>query len=141
MKIFLYLCPKRSLRRSLDRPPSLILPEENHALDVVVLQQVDVGAHVGDGPYVDDDHIVDLGELLLVEPALQRHGGLKVGNSLAIWKAFSKNTKQQRLLTTWEGVRSTTLLGKETCKRNRYILSYVAQIKNISLSCLPLENL
>ena len=49
-----------------DTPPGK-LREKDHALDVVILEQVDVGAHVGDGPDVDHHNIVDLGKLLLVK--------------------------------------------------------------------------
>ena len=49
------------------------LGEEDHALDVVVLQQMDVRAHVGDGPDVDHDHVLHFRELLLVESTGERH--------------------------------------------------------------------
>lgn len=34
--------------------------QENHALNTVVFQEVDVGAHFGDGTNVDHNHIFDL---------------------------------------------------------------------------------
>ena len=51
------------------------LGQQDHALDVVVLQQVDVGAHVRDRTDVDHHHVVDLGVLLLVEPTRYHHPG------------------------------------------------------------------
>ena len=56
-----------------DSPPAQ-LGQQDHALDVVVLEQVDVGAHVRDRTDVDHHHVVDLGVLLLVEPARDNHG-------------------------------------------------------------------
>ena len=41
------------------------LAEEDHALDVVVLQEADVGAHLGDGPHVHHHDILHLGEPVL----------------------------------------------------------------------------
>ena len=43
------------------------LREQDHALDVVILEQVDVGSHVSDGPDVDHHNVVYLGKLLLVK--------------------------------------------------------------------------
>ena len=43
------------------------LRQKDHSLNVVVLQQMDVGAHVGDGAHIDHHHVIYLGELLLVE--------------------------------------------------------------------------
>ena len=42
-------------------------------LNVVVLQQMDVCSHVGDGPNVDHDHILQRGIPLLVKPTSQHH--------------------------------------------------------------------
>ena len=55
-------------------PSPAQLGQQDHALDVVVLEQVDVGAHVRDRTDVDHHHVVDLGVLLLVEPARDNHG-------------------------------------------------------------------
>ena len=49
--------------------------EKDHALNVVVFQQMDVGAHVGDRPHVDHDHVLHFRELLLVEPTRESHLG------------------------------------------------------------------
>jgi hypothetical protein len=50
------------------------LGEEDHALDVVVLQEGDVRAHVGDVLHLDHHRRVHLGEPWLVHPALEvRH--------------------------------------------------------------------
>lgn len=46
------------------------LGEEDHALNVVVLEEGDVCAHVGDVLHLDHDGHVDLGVLGLVHPAL-----------------------------------------------------------------------
>ena len=51
------------------------LREQNHTLDVVVLQEMDVGSHVRDGANIDHHHVVNLGEPLLVKPAGQHHLG------------------------------------------------------------------
>ena len=53
------------LRHGSDTSPRQ-LRQQNHALDVVVLQQPDVGAHVGNGPHIDHDDLVNLGVLVLV---------------------------------------------------------------------------
>jgi hypothetical protein len=47
------------------------LGEEDHALDVVVLQEGDVRAHVGDVLHLDHHRRVHLGEPRLVHPALK----------------------------------------------------------------------
>ena len=52
------------------------LREEDHALDVVVLEEGDVGAHVGDVLHLDHHRRVHLREPRLVHPALEvRHRG------------------------------------------------------------------
>lgn len=43
------------------------LTEEDHALDVVVLQQADIGPHFSNGPNIDHHYIFHLGEFMLVE--------------------------------------------------------------------------
>lgn len=54
--------------------PTRQLAEEDHALDVVVLQQADVGAHLGDGPDVHHDDVIHLWEPVLVEATVEsRH--------------------------------------------------------------------
>lgn len=50
------------------------LTQENHAFDVVVLQQADIGAHLSDGPHVDHHHVLHLWEPVLVEATAEpRH--------------------------------------------------------------------
>ena len=49
------------------------LREQDHALDVVVLEKVNVGAHVSNGANIDHDHIIYLRELLFIEPTRQNH--------------------------------------------------------------------
>lgn len=50
------------------------LAQEDHALDVVVLQQADVGAHLGDGPDVHHHNILHLWEPVLVKSTAEpRH--------------------------------------------------------------------
>ena len=51
------------------------LRQKNHTLDVVVLQEMDVGPHVRDGANIDHHHVVNLRKPLLVEPAGQHHLG------------------------------------------------------------------
>ena len=51
-------------------PPPAELGEEDHALLVVVLEQVHVGAHLGDGTDLHHDDVVDLGKLVLVHAAV-----------------------------------------------------------------------
>jgi hypothetical protein len=53
-------------------PPSGEFGEEDHAFDVVVLEEFDVGAHFGDLTHLHDDELVDGRELILVEPAVAR---------------------------------------------------------------------
>merc|ERR1719458_1706806 len=55
-------------------PPPGELGQQDHALYVIVLQEVDVCAHVGDTPNIHHHHIVHLGVFLLVEPAGDDHG-------------------------------------------------------------------
>lgn len=43
------------------------LAQEDHALDVVVLQEADVGSHLSNGPNIDHHHIFHLWEFVLVE--------------------------------------------------------------------------
>jgi len=60
------------------------LGEEDHALDVVVLEQGDVRAHVGDVLHLDHHGRVHLGEPRLVHPALEvRHLRWRRGVGLA----------------------------------------------------------
>jgi hypothetical protein len=48
--------------------------EQNHAVDVVVLQQLDVGAHLGDLLNVDHNEAIDLWKAIFVEAAVgERH--------------------------------------------------------------------
>lgn len=55
-------------------PPTRQLAEQDHALDVVVLQQADVGPHLGDGAHVHHDHVLHLWEPVLVEATAEpRH--------------------------------------------------------------------
>lgn len=50
------------------------LAQEDHALDVVVLQQADVGPHLGDRPHVHHHDVVHLREPVLVKPTAEaRH--------------------------------------------------------------------
>lgn len=50
------------------------LAQEDHALDVVVLQKADVGAHLGDGPHVHHYNILHLWEPVLVKSTAEpRH--------------------------------------------------------------------
>lgn len=44
------------------------LAQEDHALDVVVLQEANVGPHLGDWPHVHHDDILHLWEPVLVKP-------------------------------------------------------------------------
>ena len=48
------------------------LRQQDHALDVVVLEQRHIGAHLGDAAHVHHDEIIDLRVLLLVVPTLER---------------------------------------------------------------------
>ena len=50
---------------------SLLGSELNESLDVVVLQQGDAGAHVGDGPDVDHDETFDFGIFGVIESAVE----------------------------------------------------------------------
>lgn len=43
------------------------LTEEDHAFDVVVLQQADIGSHFSNGPNIDHHYIFHLREFMLVE--------------------------------------------------------------------------
>lgn len=55
--------------------------EQNHAVDVVVFEEFDVGAHFCDLLDVDHDERVDFGIFLLVEAAIgERHGCSVVGS-------------------------------------------------------------
>lgn len=50
------------------------LTQEDHALDVVVLQKADIGAHLGDGPHVHHHYILHLWEPVLVKSTAEpRH--------------------------------------------------------------------
>ena len=50
------------------------LAQEDHALDVVVLQKADVGAHLSDGPHVHHHNIIHLWEPVLVKSTAEpRH--------------------------------------------------------------------
>lgn len=50
------------------------LAQQDHSLDVVVLQQADVSAHLGDGAHVHHHHILHLRETVLVKPTAEsRH--------------------------------------------------------------------
>lgn len=50
------------------------LAQQDHALDVVVLQQTDIRAHLSDGANVHHHHILHLREAMLVEPTAEtRH--------------------------------------------------------------------
>lgn len=50
------------------------LTQQDHSLDVVVLQQADVSAHLSDGAYVHHHHILHLRETVLVKPTAEsRH--------------------------------------------------------------------
>lgn len=54
--------------------PAGQLAQQDHALDVVVLQEADVGAHLGDGAHVHHHHILHLWEPVLVESTAEpRH--------------------------------------------------------------------
>ena len=51
--------------------------QQDHPLDVVVLQQFDVGTHLGDLLDVDHDDVIDLRVLVLVKSAMgDRHDAL-----------------------------------------------------------------
>ena len=43
------------------------LAQQDHALDVVILEQVHVGAHLGDRGHSHHDNVLALGETVLVE--------------------------------------------------------------------------
>lgn len=50
------------------------LAQKDHALDVVVLQEADVGPHLGDGPDVHHHHVLHLREPVLVKSTAEpRH--------------------------------------------------------------------
>ena len=51
-------------------PPSRQLAEQNHSLDIVVFQQLDICAHLCDLAHLDNDELIDCRELILVEPAV-----------------------------------------------------------------------
>ena len=55
-----------------DSPPAQ-LRQQDHPLDVVVLQQVDVRPHVSDRADVHHHHVVDLRVLLLVKTTRDNH--------------------------------------------------------------------
>lgn len=56
------------------------LAEEDHALDVVVLQKADVGAHLGDGPHVHHHDILHLWEPVLVKSTAEPRHRWENGN-------------------------------------------------------------
>ena len=43
--------------------------EQDHSLNVVVLEQLDVGAHLGDLADIDHDQVIHLGELVRIHAA------------------------------------------------------------------------
>lgn len=50
------------------------LTQEDHALDVVVLQEADVGPHLGDRPHVHHHNVLHFWEPVLVKPTTEpRH--------------------------------------------------------------------
>ena len=51
-----------------DAPPGE-LGQQDHALDVVILEQADVGAHLRDLTHRHHHHVVDLGKFLRVKAA------------------------------------------------------------------------
>ena len=73
-----------------DSPPAQ-LGQQDHPLDVVVLQQVDVRPHVGDWADVHHHHVVDLRVLLLVKATRDNHGEAFFFSLSAIRFAQMKN--------------------------------------------------
>lgn len=57
------------------------LAQEDHALDVVVLQKADVGAHLSDGPHVHHHDILHLWEPVLVKSTAEPRHCCEVRNS------------------------------------------------------------
>lgn len=62
--------------------------------NVIVLEQRNVGAHFGDGAYVDHDGVLNLGEALRVEPAGKWHYG-----NVSIGKSDTERTRGQSVIT------------------------------------------
>ena len=73
-----------------DSPPAQ-LRQQDHALDVVVLQQVDVRPHVGDRADVHHHHVIDLRVLLLVKTTRDNHDEAFFFSLSAIGWAQMKN--------------------------------------------------
>ena len=91
--------------------PPRQLAQHDHALDVVVLEQAYIRAHLRDGAHVHHHHVFQLRVAMLVEPTRERHLGFLARAFLAAGAGFlfhSRLKSQNRIGNTNKAVKTYT---------------------------------